>query len=267
MIDVPELPSQGPALSRRLEAIATRYLLDRFVGPGNPMKTQVLQLGTLTATKVPFLPRNALMNAVHGLEDPADLPRVLAFYAETGQPCWVELAPHVDPLVIHALRDHGFKPADRKAVLYGFAYPRPPSDPTIEVSNVTRANLDLFLDTLNQGFGTPPDMLSGARRNQSFWCDIPHWRLYLAMLDGQPAGAAVLSITDDVAYLAASSTMPALRRRGVHEALISRRLADAAAANCKLATGQAVFDTPSHRNQERAGLQLAHVRQDWMNFR
>src|SRR5690348_12440841 len=106
MNDVPELPSPGTALSRQLETVATRYLLDRFVGPGNPMKTQVLRLGTLTATKVPFLPRNASMNAVHGLEDPADLPRVLAFYAETQQPCWVELSPHVDPSVTRALQDH-----------------------------------------------------------------------------------------------------------------------------------------------------------------
>lgn len=265
MITVPELPSPGAALSRRLESIATRYRLDRFVGPGNPMKTEVLQLGTLTATKVPFVPNNPRMNAVHGLEDPADLPGVLAFYAETRQPCWVELSPHADPSVVRALQAHGFKPAERKAVLYGFAHPRPPSDPTIEVTVVTRADLDLFLDTLNQGFGTPTEMLAGARRNQSFWCDIPHWRLYLAKLDGQPAGAAVLTITDDVAYLAASATLPGFRRRGVHEALISRRLADAAAVNCKLATGQAAFDTPSHRNQERAGLQLAHVRQDWTN--
>jgi GNAT superfamily N-acetyltransferase len=263
--DVPELPPPGPALSRRLEAVATRYLLDRFVGPGNPMRTQVLQLGMLTATKVPFLPRNALMNAVHGLEDPADLPRVLAFYAETQQPCWVELSPHADPSVTRALQDEGFKRADRKAVLYGFAQPRPPSDPTIEITTVTAEELDPFLDTLNQGFGAPTEMLPGARRNQSFWRDIAHWRLYLARLDGQAAGAAVLTITDDVAYLAASATLPAFRRRGVHEALISRRLADAAAAKCKLATGQAAFDTPSHRNQERAGLQLAHIRQDWTN--
>lgn len=109
MTNASPLPAPSAALSRRLEAVATRYLLERFTGPGNPMKTQVLQLGSMVATKVPFLPTNAVMNAVHGLEDSIDLTRVLAFYAETNQPCWIELPPHVDASVTSALRDNGFR--------------------------------------------------------------------------------------------------------------------------------------------------------------
>ena len=59
------------------------------------MGTQVLQRGAMFATKVPFLPQNGLMNSVHGLDDPALLPEVLAFYAATEQPCWVTVPPYL----------------------------------------------------------------------------------------------------------------------------------------------------------------------------
>lgn len=260
----PELPPSSAALSRRLEAVATQYLVERYSGPGNPMKAQVLRCGSVVATKVPFVPGNALMNAVHGLEDPADLPAVLAFYGETKQPCWVELPPHVDAGVPRTLAEHGFKPCARKAVLYGAATARPSSE-EVDVQQVGAAELELFLDTINRGFDVPESMLAGLRRNQAFWCDVAHWRLYMARVDGEAAGAAVLAISDGLGYLAAGSTLPAFRRRGVHAALVARRLTDAAAAGCELATGQAELGSGSHRNQERAGLRLAHERQDWTN--
>ena len=67
-------------------------------------------------------------------------------------------------------------------------------------------------------------MLANLRRNQSFWCDVPDWHLFLARVDGAPAGAAVLSIHGDIGYLAAGSVLPAFRGRGVHAALIAARL-------------------------------------------
>jgi hypothetical protein len=112
----------------------------------------------------------------------------------------------------------------------------------------------------------PTEMLPALRRNQAFWLEVAHWRLYLARLGGEVAGAAVLAITDGVGYLAAGSTLPECRGRGVHAALIARRLADASVAGCEFLTGQATFASTSHRNQERAGLKLAHVRQDWTNM-
>ena len=267
-----DLPPPSAALSRRIEAVATQYLVDRYSGPGNPMKTQLLRQGSAIATKVSFVPQNALMNAVHGLEDAADLPAVLAFYAETAQPCWIEIAPHADPSLTRALADNGFKPAAKKAVLYGAASTggtRTARDAAVEVAPLGRSDgeLEVFLDTINTGFDVPAGMLAGMRRNQTFWRDVEHWRLYLATVDGEPAGAAVLAITDGLGYLAAGSTLPAFRRRGVHAALVARRLADAALAGCEFMTGQAELASGSHRNQERAGLALAHIRQDWTNAR
>ena len=90
-------------LSRRIERVAAEYLLQRYTGPGNPMQTRVLDLGDAFATKVPFLPANRLMNCVHGLDDPRLLPDVLAFYAETPQPCWIEVPPYTPAELTRAL--------------------------------------------------------------------------------------------------------------------------------------------------------------------
>jgi GNAT superfamily N-acetyltransferase len=268
MLGQHELPIASSDLSRRLEAAATRYLVERYSGPGNPMGMELLRLDSVVATKVPFMPQNALMNAVHGLEDAALLPQLLGFYAQPEQPCWVELAPHVDPALSHALIEHGFRPHSYKAVLYGAASTAvATASSEVRVTRVDASELELFLDTLNKGFDMPDAMLLRLRRNQAFWCDIEHWRLYLAWVGDQPAGAAVLALTDGLGYLAAGSALPAYRGRGVHAALIARRIADAAQAGCELVTGQAAFTSSSHRNQERAGLKLAHVRQDWTNAR
>ena len=49
------------------------------------------------------------MNSVHGLEDPALLSEVLAFYAATEQPCWVTVPPYLSTDVTDALAAAGFR--------------------------------------------------------------------------------------------------------------------------------------------------------------
>ena len=92
-----------PQLSREVELAFSDYLVQRYSGPGNPIGTQLLRIGDMVATKVPFLKQNELMNSVHHLEDPALLPEVLAFYAATEQTCWVPVAPYAPTSVTDAL--------------------------------------------------------------------------------------------------------------------------------------------------------------------
>jgi GNAT superfamily N-acetyltransferase len=123
----------------------------------------------------------------------------------------------------------------------------------------------VFLDTMNVGFDSAAAALPALRRNQSFWCDVPQWNLFLARVDGAPAGAAVMSVLDDIAYLAAGSVLPPFRGRGVHAALLSARIAKAAARQCNVVTGAAAWGSQSQRNQQRAGLAIAHVKSVWTN--
>jgi GNAT superfamily N-acetyltransferase len=251
-------------LSRRSERAAAQYLLQRYCGPDNPMGTQVLRIGDTFATKVPFLKGNALMNSVHHLEDPALLPEILAFYAATEQPCWVTVPPYLPTAVANALCKAGFHIERYASSMLAEPVPQPrPS--AADVREIARAELDVFLDTLNAGFGSDAAMLPNLRRNQRFWCDVPDWHLFLARVDGAPAGAGVLSIHGDIGYLAAASVLPAWRGRGLQSALIAARLARAKTRRCTVVCCGADWGSQSQRNLQRAGLAIAHVKTIWTN--
>ncbi|KOP71153.1 hypothetical protein ACFFHH_04395 [Cytobacillus solani] len=63
---------------------------------------------------------------------------------------------------------------------------------------------------------------------------------------------------------AASVTIPDLRNKGVHQALIDKRLQQAAFQACDLAVGQAKYASISQNNMERAGLQIAYTKAIWV---
>jgi GNAT superfamily N-acetyltransferase len=253
-------------LSRALEQVIGEYRADRYSGPGNPLQAQILRRGTVLATKVPFAPQSPMFNQVNGLEDPADLAEVLEFYRATDQNCWINVPPYCSADLTRALVRAGFAPQSSAAVMWVEPVPEcgsPSGNPAVDW--IDRKDRDLFLDTMNVGFGMPAAQLENVRRNQSFWCDVPTWHLFLARVDGVPAGAAVLSIHDDVGYLAAGCVLPAFRGRGLQTALIAARLKRAAARRCTVVCGGAAWGSQSQRNQQRAGLSIAHVKTIWTN--
>jgi GNAT superfamily N-acetyltransferase len=255
-------------LSRALENVIAQYRADRFGGPGNPMQTEFLRRGTLLATKVSFAPQNAMFNQVSGLEDPADLADVLDFYRATDQHCWVNVPPYSSADLTRALIRAGFVPQSSAAVMWAEPVPTAEAAPVrggVDVAWVERSDQDVFLDTLNLGFGMPNTQLANVRRNQSFWRDVPGWHFCLARVNGEPAGAAVLSVHGELGYLAAGATLPAFRRRGVHAALIAARITLARQLGLERVAGQADFGSASQRNQQRAGLAIAHTKSIWTN--
>jgi GNAT superfamily N-acetyltransferase len=74
--------------------------------------------------------------------------------------------------------------------------------------------------------------------------------LYLGSVDGTPAGGSALDLRDGIATLFATSTLPALRRRGVHGALIATRLAYARERGADLAVVITSPGSDSQRNLE-----------------
>ena len=293
------------AIARMLDAVALDYLLARYSGPGNPMGTQVLRRGSLVATKVPFAPANPLMNTARGIEHADDVDALLAFYGSTdieadaaardaaaGHPqvaraCWVETSPYTPRAATDALVARGFRLERQAATLYAVPVPEARAahasgTAAMGGAPVVRAvgsdDLPHFLDTLNRGFGTPEAVLPGLRANQSFWREVPAWHLFLASIDDQPAGAAVLSVHAQaghaqagheqaghghVGYLAAASTLTALRGRGVQGALIAARSERARALGCTMLAGQAAWGSTSQANMQRAGMQISHLRSHW----
>ena len=83
---------------------------------------------------------------------------------------------------------------------------------------------------------------------------------YVALRDGVLAGGAGLRIADGVAQFAGAATAPAHRRRGVQTALLSARLADAAAAGCDVAVITTQPGSKSQQNVQRRGFDLLYTR-------
>jgi GNAT superfamily N-acetyltransferase len=92
------------------------------------------------------------------------------------------------------------------------------------------------------------------------WFGEPDWPLYLIRVGGRPAAAAILFVRDRVGYCAVA---PGFRGRGLHFALLVRRLQNASAAGVDFVCSGADFLSTSHRNMERAGMWLLFLRAVW----
>ncbi|HET9185338.1 MAG TPA: hypothetical protein VFN82_04270 [Solirubrobacterales bacterium] len=64
---------------------------------------------------------------------------------------------------------------------------------------------------------------------------LEDWRCYVALLDGVPVACGSMLISDGVAVLGVDGTLPVARDRGCSQALLCRRLQDAAGAGCHTA--------------------------------
>ena len=80
---------------------------------------------------------------------------------------------------------------------------------------------------------------------------------------GDGASNSSLFVHGDTAYCADATTDPAFRRRGLHSALLQRRITDARNAGADLVVSGAEFPSASYRNMERIGMRLMFVRALW----
>jgi GNAT superfamily N-acetyltransferase len=208
-------------------------------------------------------PELDFVNRVYGLwpEDADHVGEIVHSYRDRGVRGWFELAPSEGfPRLAEALADAGASQVGYHAVLCG---PARPLEPALDVVAVGTADVALFANVLLRGHGVPEAERARDPAGIERWLGIEGWRLYLARVEGEAAGAAVLTIDDGLGQLANASTLPEYRGRGVQTALIARRLADAAASGCELACSSAVFGSTSQRNLERAGLRVAYTKAVW----
>jgi len=83
---------------------------------------------------------------------------------------------------------------------------------------------------------------------------------YAAFRDGIIAGGATMRTAEGIAQLTGAATAPAHRRRGIQTALLSARLADAAAAGCDVAVIITQPGSKSQQNAQRRGFDLLYTR-------
>jgi len=185
----------------------------------------------------PSLPELDFVNRIYGKPD--DLEAALALYRNAGLRPWAEWVGE----------GPGWPTVGEHAVVAG-----PPAAPEPELE-VREGERDVFARTFVRAVGAPD-----AHR-----APLEAWdaQLYVAYVDGRPAGAGALYIADGIGHLANAATATELRGRGAQTALIRRRIRDAAAAGCTLVSSGAAAGSQSLRNLERAGLRVVYVKTAW----
>lgn len=209
--------------------------------------------------------------------DPGELDAVEAAWRERGEPMRVELASLALPEAARTLTERGYR-------LIGFENVLGRSLEVIDAPGTVQGltleilppdELEPWLRVVVDGFAVPdegPEPFEQHSREvlESVIRDVSQlngMRRYVARIDGEPAGAASMRIDGRFASLAGAATLPAFRRRGVQSALFERRLADAAADGCTIATVVTQPGSKSQANAQRRGFAVLYTRailvRDW----
>ena len=205
-----------------------------------------------------------------GVPDAGSLDEIERAFAAFGAPVQVELAHLGDPAILAALADRGYRLESFENVL-GRALTDDSErvmPPGVEVRLSTQDESGVWLDVVAEGSVHPDtqgvpwheefsrEAIIEAERDSAAAGDVR----YAALRDGVIVGGATMRIADGVAQLTGAATVPAHRRRGVQTALLSARLADAAAAGCDVAVIITQPGSKSQQNAQRQGFDLLYTR-------
>jgi ribosomal protein S18 acetylase RimI-like enzyme len=142
----------------------------------------------------------------------------------------------------------------------------PPTQPRdLDVRRIESKDADTFGRLVAAAFGYPPAIAPLAAQT----IGRPHWHHYLAYERDTPIAAGAMYLADDAAWFGFAATDAAYRRRGAQQALVVRRLRDAAEAGCKWVSVETAEDTvtrdaPSFRNLRRLGFVIAYRRPNYL---
>jgi GNAT superfamily N-acetyltransferase len=198
-----------------------------------------------------------------GLNGPvsaADLDRLADFFHSRAAPVSIDLCPLADPGLLPALGLRGYRPTEFSNVLVK----RLAAAEIVLTPRVRRAlsgEDDLWSHTVGNGFFGQRELTSEEMDVGRAIFAMPGAMCWLAVAEtGEPAGGGALTVYDGLATLFADSTIPAFRRRGLHNELIAARLNEAMARGCDLATASTLPGSTSQRNYERLGFEVVYTR-------
>jgi GNAT superfamily N-acetyltransferase len=205
-----------------------------------------------------------------GAPSASALDEIERAFTACGAPVQIELAHLADPTVGALLTERGYRLASFENVL-GRAIEGEServTPPGVEVRLSGDGEFDAWLDVVLDGVAHPDTQ--GVPSHEDFPREIVEQAerdfaaagvvRYVALRDGVIAGGASLHMAEGVAQLAGAATAPAHRRRGVQSALLSARLADAAAAGCDIAVVTTPPGSKSQQNTQRRGFDLLYTR-------
>jgi GNAT superfamily N-acetyltransferase len=142
--------------------------------------------------------------------------------------------------------------------------PTAPSTP-LDVRRVDSSDAHAFGHLVATAFDYPPAIAPLAAQP----IGRPRWYHYLAFEGHAPVASGAMYVTGQAAWFGFAATDATHRRRGAQQALIVRRLKDAASAGCRWVSVETAEDTvtrdaPSFRNLSRLGFEVAYRRPNYL---
>jgi hypothetical protein len=211
--------------------------------------------------------RRAIRVGVGRATTEAELDLVLAHMNGRGPRYVVPVAPRSQPPALGSW-------LERRGFTRGYAWMKfcrscggaPAAESDLEVRAIDRALGGEFGRVVVQGFGLPPGLAPwiGALAGRANWLCV------MAFDNGAPVAAGAAYLSGEHAWLGLGATLASHRRRGAQNALLARRLSEAAARGARVAvteTGEQLPDKPSgsYRNILRAGFEEMYLRQNYMS--
>ena len=124
------------------------------------------------------------------------------------------------------------------------------------VTTSDESEYDVWADIMCRSFGFPSTM---GEIGQSVLIS-PEARLYLAYVDGTPAGTTLLYSKFGMGYIDLVGTLPEHRRQGVASALVMQAVADSQSLGNRWTTLESVTGGDTERLYERLCFRTAHHR-------
>jgi GNAT superfamily N-acetyltransferase len=257
-----------------IEAIADLY---RAAGPavvadsGLSVRT-VGDAVLIAVTRFDVLALNRLIGL--GLRTPpsdATLAEAISAIEQTGSPrCFVPVAPTSAAEGLSSrLERLGLRQYNNWVRLSRSLdhLPGPPDSPapSLDVRRIGPTHAEVFGNLVATAFDYPPPLAPIASQT----IGRPHWQHYLAFEGDTPIASAAMYVAASAAWFGFAATDAAYRKRGAQQALIVRRLRDAADAGCKWVSVETAEDTvtrdaPSFRNLRRLGFEVAYTRPNYL---
>ncbi len=228
-----------------IEVAGARVMFD---GPASPC-TQTFGLGVL------------------GEPTEADFEKIEEFYQLRGAPVFHEISPLVSSNVLNILNTRGYQPIEFTNVLcrrIGNEIATPCSNnPKVSVAIALPEQLEMWAQTSAAGWGESLDLRAFILDLARHYAVTENCSPMFAFENDRPIATGVLSLVGSVALLAGASTIPEARKRGAQSALLEHRLRHAINQGCDLAMICALPGSPSQRNAQRNGFQVAYTRAKW----
>jgi GNAT superfamily N-acetyltransferase len=196
---------------------------------------------------------------------PASLDLIERFFIDRGAPVIHEVSPFAGVAALELLCARNYRPVELSTVLC-----RTLAQLTTEHHNHIRVRVigpeesQLWTQIHVRGWAHEhPELRDFVAKAGVITSGREDAGLFLAELDGVPGAAGVLCLHDGVALCGGSATIPELRHRGLHQALLDERLRYAFERGCDLGMMAAEPGSNSQRNAQRKQFQIAYTRTKW----